>query len=65
MKRARQLLTIKDLAQVLDMPPKWVWTNQAALGLQSAKVRFTAKVIRYRRDEVAKLPKFVGLVLPE
>jgi len=65
MKRVRQLLTIKDLAQALDMPTKWVWANQGALGLQSAKVRFTAKVIRYRREEVLRLPKFAGLSLPD
>jgi hypothetical protein len=60
----RQVLTINDLAMVLELTPRKVRENEKSLGLVEARIRINGRVIRYKRAVVERLPVFAGLILP-
>lgn len=57
----RQYLRIRDIAEALEVHPDTVARNLASWGLMSARVRLSKRCIRYKRAEVIKQLKSIGI----
>ncbi len=63
-KMQKQVLTVNDIAIIMDMTPRKVRENEKKFGLDKARVRVAGKFIRYKRSVIETLEAFRGVKLP-